>query len=66
MAPTDKQASTSSISASNDNTKNGAASTDAAADEAHKTLPQLGALEEDDEFEEVRVDPVEGVDGKEG
>ena len=29
-------------------------STTAAAEEAKKTLPQLGALEEDDEFEEVR------------
>lgn len=27
--------------------------TTAAADDAKKTLPQLGALEEDDEFEEV-------------
>merc|ERR1712093_789176 len=57
MAPTDK---TAQPSTGNANANAGAGD---AAEEAKKTLPQLGALEEDDEFEEFEADGETGTTG---
>lgn len=58
MSGQQKDSSSSNATTSKDGSNgngNGVNQVNKAEEEAQKTLPQLGALEEDDEFEEVRL-----------